>query len=279
MGRDISRGKLVESRVLCAISQFLSSEITEFLRHVTAAESVVMECERYLTFFIRNSTSSLTLSSEAGENRLISSFKSFCSFRNFFISSTSLQTGSGTASFLHALGPVFLTVSDLMPPRVMVSSLAATVLLLGAAAVETGAAPKRLVAGVALVVLPKRLLGLPRFRVVPPPPVAGAAGVVRDVLPKREGVVVVVEVVVVAAAPGLEALRLPNSPPVELEAELVADGLTPKRVPAVGVLVVALPNRDGVEEVVAFVPNKLVVEAGAAVEADVPKAKPIFPQI
>ena len=80
---------------------------------------------------------------------------------------------------------------------------------------ETGAAPKRLVAGVALVVLPKRLLGLPRFRVLPPP-VAGAAGVVRDVLPKREGVVVVVEVVVVAAAPGLEALRLPNSPEIVL---------------------------------------------------------------
>ena len=35
--------------------------------------------------------------------------------------------------------------------------------------------------------------------------------------------------------------RVPHFvPPVELEAELVADGLTPKRVPAVGVLVVAL---------------------------------------
>lgn len=138
---------------------------------------------------------------DAGENLLISSFSSFCSFRNFFISSTSLQTGSGTVSFLQAFGPVLLALSDLIPPSVTVSSFAGAVVAAGAAAGVVDA-PKRLGVAAALVaLLPNRLVPVPpRLRV-------DAVGAVEDAvrLPNREVVFVVVA--------GLEVDRFPNSPP------------------------------------------------------------------
>ena len=144
-------------------------------------------------------TSSLTLSIEAGENRLISSFNSFCSFKNFFISSTSLHTGCGTVSFLQAFGPVFLALSDLIPPSVTASSLGAVVAA-GAAAVV----PNKLGAAelVAVFVFPNKLVPEPpRLRVEP----VGAAGVAEsEVFPNREVVLVVVA--------GFDVARFPNSP-------------------------------------------------------------------
>ena len=147
-------------------------------------------------------TSSFTLSMDAGENLLISSFNSFCSLRNFFISSTNLHTGSGTLSFLHALGPVLLALSDLIPPSVTASSLAGAVAAAGAAA-AVAAPPKRLgVAAVVLVaVFPNKLEPVPP-RVSVDPVVAVVAGVR---LPNKEVVVVV--------AAGLAADKLPNKPP------------------------------------------------------------------
>lgn len=139
---------------------------------------------------------------DAGENRLISSFKSFCSFKNFFISSTSLQTGSGTVSFLQALGPVFFALSDLIPPNVTESSLGGVVVaVVAGAAVE----PKRLGAAAvlpAVLVFPNKLVPelpsvraeLPAAAVVPP----------RDVFPNSEVVLVVVV--------GFDADKFPNNP-------------------------------------------------------------------
>ena len=147
------------------------------------------------------STSSLTLSIEAGENRLISSFNSFCSFRNFFISSTSLHTGSGTVSFLQAFGPVLLALSDFIPPNVTASSLGA-----GAAAGAAAGVPNKLGAGAAKLagelVLPNKLGAVPPRVKVDPVEAAGAAA--SELLPNNEVVLVVVA--------GLAADKFPNKP-------------------------------------------------------------------
>ena len=118
------------------------------------------------------------------------------------MSSTNLHTGSGTASFLHAFGPVFLTVSDLIPPRVTASSLEEAAVV---DVVET-VPPNKLVAGaVAAVVLLNKLVPVlvaPIFSALP----RGAGA--REVFPKRDEVFVGLAVVVA----GLDAPRLLNSP-------------------------------------------------------------------